>query len=68
MKAEKRRDRTYEQKHIKDGNKIRKQKHKSKMNMCVSVIYRCFSMLTFGVSNRTMWSRVTKQYSLESPL
>jgi hypothetical protein len=33
MKAEKGVDRTNEQKHIKDGNKIRKQKRKSKMNI-----------------------------------
>jgi hypothetical protein len=30
------RDRTNEQKHIKDGNKIWKQTRKSKMNMCVT--------------------------------
>ena len=49
----KRRDRTNEQKHIQDGNKIEK-KRKSKKKMCVSVIYWCFSMLTFGVSNRAV--------------
>ena len=68
MKAEKGGTEQTKKTKKKDGNKIGKQKRISKMNMCMTVIYRCFSMLTFGVSNRAVWSRVTKDYSLQSPL